>query len=234
VPAIPEPAQYKLDTQTRSVLALWRDRKFDQLLAFAAPRLRAQVTTATLARMAALYAPATGKLRQFDGPLSYSLKNFNRVVSGVAIFEKGEVAFEVGFEIVDGKPMVANFDLTLSEPMRMKPDPADAEKRARHALDLLLAEQFGKFAALAAPAFATKLREAPEMPDKMRDFFKTKLGKVKSIKLAEQRACDNDGPAHCVDYEITAAKDKALATMIMKFVISEWLLDGFNVTAKTP
>ena len=109
--------------------------------------------------------------------------------------------------------------------MQAKPVDADAEKLARHALDLVLANRLSEMASLAANELYVELQKTNDLGPRLQEAF-DKLGTVTSIKLREQREC---GDRQCLTYDVVTENGKATATFSATFDVSRWELTKFNI-----
>jgi hypothetical protein len=226
LPPLPADRRVDVDTPAKVVMAQWRDGQFQRLYDAAHPDLRKELgSPSAIAHIAELFAPITGKFVRLGSPLQHVTKDFGWYVTGPAIFENGTLAASIGFRLVDGKPRLVRLDLMLPKQLQRKPDPAEAAKLGRHALDLLLAGDVAAFMPLTMPVLAQQIRALPDLPGQLRTVVH-KLGKVGEIKLGDQHECDG---RQCLTFEIHTSNGSTTATFTTAFNISRWELWAFNL-----
>jgi hypothetical protein len=226
MPALPAARKYDLTPRAQDILAQWRDGQFQQIFDAAHPDLRKAVgSPAGLAHLARLFDPVAGKLVKVGEPLEYPIADFTRYVKGPVRFEKGTLQFKLGFRIADGTPVLSDIGFTLPKELQQTPDPVGAEQLARKALDGLLTGTAAAVAAAADLELRVKLDGMPDLDPQLRELVRD-LGRVESIKLADQHECAGN---QCLRYELATAKGIASGTFALRFDVSRWEIDAFNL-----
>jgi hypothetical protein len=212
-------------------MAAWRDGRFQQIFDDADAELRDSLGgPETLAHLTKQFEPIAGKLVELGAPLSYATKDYGYAVSGPAKFDKGTLTFELAFHLIDGKPKLDYFQLKLPKELQATPDNAAGEKLARRALDAALADKFADVMAIGTNELVHAVKSKP---DSVKDLeaIAHKLGAVRSVKLRDQKDCETGVRGRrCITYDVTGAKGKSTAEVMVVFAISDWEVNGVTLT----
>jgi hypothetical protein len=220
--ATPSRPAVDIDTPTRRIFDAWRDGHLQQIYDEAHPEFRKVVPLATLEYLHDRFGEAAGKFVKLGDKLEDTIDGETLIVAGDAIFEKGTLTFEVQMLVDGGKPLMSNFKLQLPKQLQGGDNPDEAQPVARKLLDGLLT---GK---LHRELFDVDLQAKAEGKNLEADLKKVlrRLGKVKRVAAPTRRECSEGA---CFSYDVIGAKAKAKFTADLKFEISRWEIDAFNI-----
>ena len=219
--------QVDVDAATAHVFELWHDGKLQAIYDEAHPEFRKRLPLAVLQRIHDLIGDAGGAFTKLGTPLEHSHDNDDLVVKGPAIYEHGTMTFTVGFRVVDGKPLVDDFNLAVPKELEVTPDLKDAEALTRKMLDAMLAAKIP--IELVDPSVLATISDPAPLQAKLKTIDDA-IGKVKSVKLLEQHPCGGQ----CITYEVTGSKLSALGTFEARFRIRRWQIRQFELIPKQP
>lgn len=220
--AAPARPAVDIDTPTRHIFDAWRDGRMQQIYDEAHPEFRKGTSIAAMQHLYELFGEAAGKFVKLGDKLEDKVDSETLIVKGDAIFEKGTLAFEVQLRVEGGKPLLYNFDLRLPKQLQGGDNPAEAEPVARRLLDGLVA---GKLRRELLDVDLLPNVEGNDFEVNLKDAL-GRLGKVKRIAAPERRDCSVDA---CFTYDVVGSKTKATFTADLKFMISRWEIDAFNL-----
>ncbi|HEY4241108.1 MAG TPA: hypothetical protein VGM88_14900 [Kofleriaceae bacterium] len=228
-PDIAEPAKYDVDKPAAQVLAAFDTGKWQNLWDGSDVDLQKNLGSPDgYQHFWSYFPPLVGHCTKMGAPIERKAKFYGWQVHFPAICDKGTLDAWISFTHEKSGGLVIS-DLQFNLPKSLQRRPADAEYAAfgKHAEEVLLGGDFGKFYDLMMIKLQLKITDKKGMGDQVREVAGN-LGPISSIKVTKVETCE-DGAARCLTLAVAGAKAKTTGTLTIVWAVSRFEIFAFNI-----